>query len=164
MDDYLAKPFNETQLAALQSRWLTAKTAARTEQAKPKQAPAPENAEVSVIDEHALNRIRAVQPELVEKVINIYSKDAPQLMTAISDAIAQSDPEALKKAAHTLKSSSANVGAVTLAELCKTLEMMGREKAIEKADEVAGKLSGEYSRVLAALNKHLGETNSAMLQ
>ena len=173
MDDYLPKPFNETQLCTILKRWLTNTASLNTEQDLPVNAAplfidrapaeaAAEETETSVVDEQALEQIRSLQPGLLEKVIHLFSTNTPALIAAIADAVAQSDPEALKKAAHTLKSSSANVGAITMAELCKTLEMMGRDKTIEHADELADKVSTEYSRVLAALNKNLEGTHHAM--
>jgi HPt (histidine-containing phosphotransfer) domain-containing protein len=64
--------------------------------------------------------------EILAKIIDNYLEEAPNLLQAISDAVATEDAAALQRAAHTLRSASANLGATTLAELCKELESMGR--------------------------------------
>jgi HPt (histidine-containing phosphotransfer) domain-containing protein len=170
MDDYLAKPFNETQLCTILKRWLPKPAEASAAALEPHAAsPAPANTAPEPpdvagrpIDPQALDQIRSLQregmPDLVEKVINLYLQDTPHLIQAIQEAVAQGDPLALKKAAHTLKSSSANLGAVTLAELCKTLEMMGHANTVENAEDIAAKMGAEYNRVLEALNNNLRGT------
>jgi|GEM_PF-593110 len=170
MDDYLAKPFNESQLCTILKRWLAKPveaSAAAPERhtaspAPTNTAPEPPDAAGRPIDPKALDQIRALQregmPDLVDKVINLYFQETPHLMQAIQDAIARGDAGALKKAAHSLKSSSANLGADALAELCKTLELMGRANTIENADDIAAKMGAEYSRVLAALDNNLRGT------
>ncbi|MBL8407073.1 MAG: Hpt domain-containing protein, partial [Candidatus Accumulibacter sp.] len=61
------------------------------------------------------------------------------------------DAEALRKAAHGMKSSSANVGADALAALCKALEMIGRSSTVEGARPLLTSAEEELPRVLAAL-------------
>ncbi len=64
-----------------------------------------------------------------------------------------SDPNAVKAAAHTLKSSSAQVGAVRLSALCKELEALGRSGSLggaaELAEEIAGELESTCERLVA---------------
>ncbi|MHB9099287.1 MAG: Hpt domain-containing protein, partial [Syntrophales bacterium] len=58
-------------------------------------------------------------------------------------------------AAHTLKSSSAYLGAMTLSSMSKELEMMGRDKAPGEAMARLAPLEHEYGRVRDALAKLL---------
>ena len=57
----------------------------------------------------------------------------------------------IKQAAHALKSSSANVAAIGLSELCQLMEVYAQKNDIELAIETYAKLAEEYDRVLAAL-------------
>jgi len=57
-------------------------------------------------------------------VIDSYLEDAPKLLQAISAAVAQGDTTALYQAAHTLKPTSATLGAITLSQICKDLEVV----------------------------------------
>jgi HPt (histidine-containing phosphotransfer) domain-containing protein len=70
-------------------------------------------------------------------------------------AAANADAYALQVAAHTLKSASANLGAVSLAGMCKELEMTGRSGAVAGACETLAVLEQELDRVNCALRDEL---------
>jgi HPt (histidine-containing phosphotransfer) domain-containing protein len=61
------------------------------------------------------------------------------------------DADAIRQAAHSLKSSSANLGAVQLADLCKTLELCGREKQLQDSAALLSETENQYEKVKAAL-------------
>ena len=64
--------------------------------------------------------------DLLHELLDAYAEDVPQRLVAIERAIAQSDPEALRQAAHALRSGSINLGAVQVGQLCRELEQMGK--------------------------------------
>jgi len=70
-------------------------------------------------------------------------------------AIAHKEAEPLRVAAHTLKSSSANVGARMLSDLCRELEELGRSGSLENAATKFSQLHNEYQRVDAALSDEI---------
>jgi len=70
--------------------------------------------------------------------------------------LTRSDAVALRKTAHALKSSSANLGAMNLSSLLKELEAMGKLNTIDKAPELLAKIETEYGTVQAALREKLG--------
>ena len=72
--------------------------------------------------------------------------------------ITDADADALAEAAHSLKSSSANVGAKVLAELCRRLESMGRQDDLNGASSLLDQFSAEYQRVVAALHIETRDT------
>lgn len=74
-----------------------------------------------------------------------------ELVQAFATAVAQGDAIALRHAAHTLKSTSATLGAKTLSQFCKDLEVMGKPGAIADAEALVSLLEGEYAKVQAAL-------------
>jgi HPt (histidine-containing phosphotransfer) domain-containing protein len=116
------------------------------------------------IDPGALDNIRSLQkqdrPNLVGKVINIYLEESPKLLTCLRDAIPGGDTTAMTKAAHSLKSSSANVGASALATLCKELEALGRASSTENAPQLLSGIEAEFERVQVALTEELKENTS----
>ena len=89
--------------------------------------------------------------EVLTMVIDSYLTDAPKLLEALGRAIEEKDGPALNFAAHTLKSTSATVGAENFAALCKRLEAMGRTGITAEALEVFSLLSVEYEFVKEAL-------------
>jgi two-component system sensor histidine kinase/response regulator len=179
MDDYLSKPFTQQQLGAVIGRWMALPLAAAPPQhdaqpAAPRALPAlvamvhhaeqrpvlpPEAREQiarDVINLHALDNIRALSAErgsaLVQRVINAYVDDTPQHLRTLRKAIAGHDAGHLRKVAHSLKSSSANVGAETLAQMCKDMETLGRADSTEGASGILTDMEHEFQAVRHSLS------------
>ena len=143
MDDYLTKPVTKSDLRAAIERARQGFSAQNevgdggrrrtTDSALP---PVPG----ASVDPTALRRLAGTRrgggSELVAKVVNTYLESSQQLLSAIRDATAAGDPTGFAAAAHTLKSSSAQVGAMGLSNLCKELETLGRENSCEGASEL----------------------------
>ncbi|MEG4588180.1 response regulator [Microcoleus sp. MOSTC5] len=107
----------------------------------------------SPIDFHVLHNLRELDdeedPDFLGELIKIYLLDAPQHLETIKEAIFLGDADSLKIASHTLKSSSANLGAVSFSEVCKELEYMGR-LAVESGGEQVFDVSTARDRLLEA--------------
>jgi CheY-like chemotaxis protein len=156
MDDYLSKPFDQDQLAVILKRWLSPGKAT-ADAAVP--TPAPLEVENSPLEPEPLAKIRALQrpgaPDLLAKVIGVYLDNSPALVQRLCEAVAQGNSMALREAAHSLKSSSANLGAAQLAGLCKELEQMGRDGQLQGAAEKLSALQQHYLLVRTALTAQL---------
>lgn len=152
MDDYMSKPFTKVQMITMLNRWLSHQPVACST-----------DVESRTIDQTALENIRTLQkagaPNILNKVINNYFGSSQQLMETLRHALRDGEPTAIQKAAHSIKSSSATLGAETLATLCKKLESMGREKNTENAWDILSEIEAEYERVKCALRGEL-ENNS----
>lgn len=123
MDDYVAKPFTPPQVQTILNRWRRSPADAQVTDAEDAMSPSslPVSEGVS-IDLGCIDAIRAMQrpgkPDLLEKVIALYFEDAVRQIAVMRSGYAAGDAAAVKR----LKSSSANLGALWLAELCKELE------------------------------------------
>ena len=154
MDDFLAKPFTQQALAAMLQRWVpaaaTAALGARAELA------------AAVLDPAALTALRALQtprkPDFLAQIIGIYLNNAPQLVGAIETAYADDQRELLLRAAHTLKSSSANIGALDFATRCCAIETAARAGQPEQTAGQIQTLRAEFNRVETALHAVLEGT------
>jgi signal transduction histidine kinase/DNA-binding response OmpR family regulator len=89
---------------------------------------------------------------ILTKLIDCYLEDAPKLLEEMITGVEQRDAIALNHASHTLKSSSAALGATNLANLCKKIEAMARCENIHDASVKVLEIKAEYERVKAALN------------
>lgn len=89
--------------------------------------------------------------DLLSQLIDTYLSESPKFVEAIEQAITQADAATLNISAHSLKSSSAALGATRLAQLCKELEVMGREGHMTEAKALVEPLKAEYIRVEAAM-------------
>lgn len=104
-----------------------------------------------------LNTWQQMDPEgkagFLKKLISIYLSSAPAFETQIENAIATADSGALIKAAHTFKSSAANVGADSLADICRQLEECRCKNRMGEASELLTKMKVESRQVTAALKE-----------
>ena len=92
--------------------------------------------------------------EFLEELTGSYLDNSPQLLRTMIDACKADDRVALHRAAHTLKSNSATLGAKTLAELCRALE---RDSHSLAASDIAARLEQiqmEYAAVAAMLQSN----------
>jgi len=115
------------------------------------------------IDQSVLASLRELQedgePDIVAEVGGLFIKHSPEKISAIEQSVETGDAKGLQMAAHSLKSSSAYVGALYLSSLSKELEMMGRSQTLQGAKVKADLLKSEYLRVLAALEAEIGSGN-----
>jgi CheY-like chemotaxis protein len=159
MDDYLSKPFRREALSAVLARWLPGCLIGNAPSAAPIIEPRPDAARTA-IDSAALDAIRSLggetTPDLLEQIIRLYLEAAPGLMGAIKDGLAAANNDQVRIAAHTLKSSSANLGASRLAELCKKMELAARTNTIKTDAPALHEVQTEYERVCSALQQEVG--------
>jgi HPt (histidine-containing phosphotransfer) domain-containing protein len=69
--------------------------------------------------------------EFVDDLVDTYLADGVGQVAALRDAAAAGAIEDLVRPAHTLKSSSLNVGALALGEICRDLEAAARDGAVD---------------------------------
>jgi PAS domain S-box-containing protein len=123
MDDYVSKPVRiEDLVAVLQAAFQQSSIGRRSGSYR---APV---AEVPVLDRNVLASLShdLGDPALVAEIVALFLVDAPQLIDDWRQAIALQDGEGARRATHTLKSTSASVGAVALAQCCADAEVLVR--------------------------------------
>jgi HPt (histidine-containing phosphotransfer) domain-containing protein len=155
MDDYLAKPVTMEELRRTLERWLPA----APHQDGPAGAPAATAPGEPVLDLEVLRGLRELQPkgepDLLAELLTLYREEARRLIAEMQTAVATGASEALQRAAHTLKGSSANLGAVRLAALCRAVEDAARNGDGPAAAGLVEQVATEVTRVVAALEAHL---------
>lgn len=108
-----------------------------------------------VLDEQALSRLHELDPEgkagLVARVLETYTRSLASLLAQLATARKAADVHGQRHVVHTLKSSSASVGALKLSEFCADIERRLREGPMEGLDGQLDDLRAEGERVLAAL-------------
>lgn len=163
MDDYLSKPFSHSQLSDMLSRWLSrtdtsssqrSLRSASIEAAPESSSPTIHTKQIepsSVVDCTAWESIRMLKrpghPDPLGKLLAKYLEDSRQLVEQLRHAIESNDSATLHAVAHRLKSSSATLGALTMAAHCKELEAMGRSHRIEGASDRFRHLERDFDAV-----------------
>ena len=93
--------------------------------------------------------------EIARRVAEAYLKDTPGRLESLRAAVAAGDAQAMRKAAHALKSGSGNIGAERLTEICKIFETLGRRESLEGAHVLLARAEREYQRIQEALAAYL---------
>ena len=117
-----------------------------------------EEVESDAIDAEIINGLRDLvgteeAEALLRELIDSYLEDAPLRQHAIQQAIAQANPQALRDAAHALRSVSVSLGALKLANCCHTLEALGQQGTTQGAESLYDEMSREYTRVATTLQR-----------
>ena len=108
-----------------------------------------------VLDAQALARLQELDPEgkagLVSRVLATYVRSLQRLLDQLRAARAAADMQAVRLVAHTLKSSSASVGALNLSARCAEVERRLRDGECDGLAALLDQLTDEGGRVFAAL-------------
>ena len=153
MDDHLSKPFSMQTMQDMLDRWMPPTAAGDAEVVELAARVTAKAAEV--LDREVLEQLSKVRmngkPELLTRVINLYLVESPKLMAQLKAAAAAGDAPQIARFAHSLKSSSANVGATILSRYCADLEATAGRADAEEARRVLAKIETEHDSVQAAL-------------
>jgi two-component system, sensor histidine kinase and response regulator len=146
MDSYLTKPIRTQELLALLDQIGDKKGGPS--------APAesmPKNPPANAVDlAAALERLEGDR-ELFEELVQVFKTDCPTTLKDIRRALAARDAASLGDHAHTLKGSSANLGASTVSQTAYELEKIGRSGDLERAAHLLKVLEREVDRLFCEL-------------
>lgn len=94
----------------------------------------------------------------VNELIDTFLDDAPSLLDSLRSALADQDAEEFRRAAHSLKSNAATVGAMALSASAKELEMAGKAGDLSGAESRIDELQEAFSIVKQALEDYQHES------
>ena len=165
MDDYLPKPVSLEQLRDCVSGWLA--TGAQLPQRAELEAAVKADREqqegredMAVLDDGVLRELREIMDDDYLGLLQTYLRNAPQLVAQVREAIDKGDVEAMVLPVHSLKSSSANVGATQVSELAREVERLARAGNLRDAEIAFRAVDNAFADAQAALNEHV-TTHSA---
>jgi HPt (histidine-containing phosphotransfer) domain-containing protein len=109
----------------------------------------------TVLDVQALERLRELDPggrnNLVARILEAFTGSVAKLQPQLEQARRDADLKTIRHVAHTLKSSSASIGAVRLSPLCAEVEALARD---ERGDVIGPRVDAlviEIGHVLNAI-------------
>ncbi len=154
MDDYLSKPFTKEQLRQIVDKWtdgMQSQTQARNQSPRRRAT----DASLPTLDARVLRALDAPggpgKGQFGPRLAATFVDSTQRICREISDAAEASDAAALSAAGHSLKSSSAQVGAFWLSRLAKELEAAARAGYLSTAGDVATRILAEFEDVREAL-------------
>jgi HPt (histidine-containing phosphotransfer) domain-containing protein len=113
------------------------------------------------MDQNSILVLRKTRPQLFERMIAAYLKYSPDAVQKMNDAVVSGDVAALKMSSHSLKSSSANVGAMKLAGLCRQIEDLTKTTEAGAASALVAQASAEFGLVMSFLREQTQAAPSA---
>ena len=116
------------------------------------------------IDEPTLAQLNQLDPQgtngIVRRVLETYQRSLDKAMGECANAAAAQDWPTIGRIAHTLRSSSASVGALVFSGHCRTVETLVREGRSHEAGPALQALQNESVRVRTALAAILADRGS----
>jgi two-component system sensor histidine kinase/response regulator len=142
MDDFLTKPVSMQRLSTVLVRWLGTRE------------------EVVDMEKMAgLQQLARANPSFMRDITTLFREDAMVRLHELRDSVGSSNSERLARAAHSLKSSSGNIGAARMYSLCATIESTAKQGNLDGVAEMVEQLATELDRALAALAQSAGSTD-----
>ena len=85
--------------------------------------------------------------EFISELVETYCTETPELIESLQKSLKDQDSETFRRAAHSIKSSSASLGAMRLSEHARQLEMIGKSSDLGAAAGLLETLEAEYALV-----------------
>jgi PAS domain S-box-containing protein len=164
MDDYVTKPIRVPELQAALERW--GPRIHHNEQHKPGPRAASSTGSLArpptqpdhagpALDPGVIAGLRELQiegePNLVAALVELFITETPPMLASMRQAVTDAQADQLRRTAHSLKSSAANLGAHAMTALCAALEKHGAANTLSASGPLLTQLDHEFERVCAAL-------------
>jgi signal transduction histidine kinase/CheY-like chemotaxis protein len=160
MDDYIAKPFKRSDFREILVKWIAHLHETRnnpTEQYRVSGANLPRAD--NVIDRMRIQEIASIntksRPSLLARVIRQFNEDVPLRIAAMRDAAQQKDAVHVQKVAHSLRGSSAQIGAVWLANVCEKIEHLADKESFGEMASLIETLEDSFTQAAAELATYI---------
>ena len=160
MDDYLSKPISRAQLQACLQRHRrlgptrppTSDIPMHSNNSLPGAPPAaPDTPTPPVLDQSVLDELFEIAGDETGAIIAMFLDETPKLVEQLQQAAAAADNERIREIAHSLKSSSGNVGAQALSDAARRIEHAARTGTLERPTVMAALVIAEFARARIAL-------------
>lgn len=163
MDDFLSKPYTLNQLNEILTKWQTINESNQvimmTESEIPKENTI--TPQLPLLNPILLDQIRSLDPahgnELVNKILHAFLESAEGYIQLLNRAFNDNDAETIRKTAHTLKSSSANIGAESLSNVFKQIEACGRSGELTLVESLRSEMLPLYHQVIIEVKAILNQ-------
>jgi histidine phosphotransfer protein HptB len=112
-------------------------------------------ADTPAIDPEAIGNLRELNPgdngEFLKEIVSIYLEDTPKRIGELKASLASGDAATFTRAAHTIKGSSSNVGAVALKGVAERMELISKRQGLGAMAPLIADCEAEFSRAAAEL-------------
>ena len=113
--------------------------------------------DLPIIDTEAIASLRDLNPgdggAFLKEILGIYLEDTPKRLAELRTFLASGDAASFTRAAHTIKGSSANVGALALRGAAERLELVSKKEGLANVAALVEDCEREFTRAKAELAK-----------
>lgn len=110
-----------------------------------------------VIDPQAIENLRSLNPgdndEFLREIAGIFLEDTPLRIIELEQSVAAADLAKFTRAAHSIKGSSSNLGAMALRAVAEKLEHHARTDGMTGSAPFVAEIKSEFARAQAELTK-----------
>lgn len=100
-----------------------------------------------------LKELKIIMGDEYSLLLETFINDSVIRIKTVAEAVAAQDPDAIRRAAHSLKGSAGNMGAVSLSLICKSLEELGASGSVQGASVLLEEMQNEYLLVSQTLSE-----------
>lgn len=145
-NDILLKPFTREKLELCLNKWMDIELNPYREEVS--------DNHFEIVNLAVLKEISNISPDdsIVTQILSLFFEKTPELIENIKKSVDDNDSESLFLFAHSLKSTSANIGADSLSEIARKLEYLGREGLVHEASDVTPLLFSCFNETKDTLN------------
>jgi HPt (histidine-containing phosphotransfer) domain-containing protein len=155
MDDYVAKPFKQRLLITVLQRWLqnSSSPILESDAASTEESDSREIEMQDAIDASVFENLSSLMGDEFADLLQAYKEDTTEFAKTLRGACDEDDHAAMQVPAHSMKSSSANIGAMRLSALAKNLEEQVRSDTLESVEQQVSEIEKEFERVVEKLER-----------
>lgn len=108
------------------------------------------------VDFTKLEEMKGIMGDIFAQLLPAYIEQSDEMISAMPELLSTGDIDVLERHAHSMKSSSLNVGAINLADIARELEELSRNKADNTLLKTNIELiTNEYNLVREILQNYL---------
>jgi PAS domain S-box-containing protein len=145
MDDYISKPFLVEEIVDSIRKWANKSMSSKESSVEMK---AEKTEQKQIVNQFTLNHLKEMtagsDPSFFKQVLRMFIDQSDELLTEIKSALSANDIDKLGGFAHKLKGSALNLGAEAIAETCRKIELMARERDSSEMESLVKQLNREF--------------------
>ena len=110
-----------------------------------------------IIDPQAIENLRALTPgdddAFLREIVGIFLEDTPKRIAELEQSLSGNDPLRFTRAAHSIKGSSSNLGAMALRAVSERLEHQSKQTGLTGVEALLAELKTEFARAATELRQ-----------
>lgn len=109
----------------------------------------------SHVDEETISMLKEVMEDDFDNLLHTYINDSAVRIDELKKYLTAADCDLLRRTAHSLKGSSGNLGATSLASLCLQVEAQSKEGVLDGIEVIINQIETEYQEVEGIMRRYL---------